>query len=115
MTKREWKVGERCWVVDQGVRHGEVVRVSAPYVNVRTDIGTWEHAVRCVYTTRDAARLAKARDALDSARDDERFVQKRTKAARTEVRRWEACAARCAVAREKAEKRLAALRAKVKP
>lgn len=113
MTKREWKVGERCWVDDEGIRPGEVVGVVGPYIDVRTNVGSWDHSAKRVYATRDAARLQAARDAVEGRRQDERVTRDDVRSARVDLRRAEAELVRRVASREKAEKRLAALRAKV--
>lgn len=113
MTKREWKVGERCWVFDEGIRSGEVIGASGPYVDVRTSVGSWDHDARSVHPTRDAALLQKAREDLEQRRLCERVARGDVRDAEANLRRAQAHLVRATANREKAEKRLAALRAKV--
>jgi len=109
VSKREWKVGERCWFLILGrVWRADVVGIgSNDTVNIQSkEVGDiWRTSGR-LFRTRDVARLELATLDVAVYGDD---LKKADHAAGVARRNAAFCKKRLA----KAEKRLAALRAKV--
>ena len=78
----KWKVGDRCWIARSGtVHHGEIVSVISGIL--RVDIGelTLPRESQSVHRTRQAARLASARDRVRCAQDEASLQRSRARAA----------------------------------
>lgn len=114
MTRRAWKVGERVFVIDGGGVHRGVVELSDPEDRRHVRVRCVNEDHNCSFSASDVSRdrlpldLRSARSDLVEAKDAERRSRREHRAASSDL-------ARCVASREKIEKKLAALLARVKP
>ena len=110
---KTWKVGDKCWVDDHGARRGEVIlsQCRGGLVSVRTPRSAWHYAPEDLFADRADLRLALAKDAVSEARHDEAMAKVYLRDANREVSSCERDLARATKKRERAQARLAALKA----
>ncbi len=109
MTKRDWKVGERCWCDYYGVKRGKIVAIGKGRAALLFDGGEVGLAFL------EALSESKAEAQLETAIGDVERLNLHCAEVEDDLRHTKGRATRAVKALAKAEKRLAALRAKVKP